>query len=61
MQIVPDESDSVWPLIHMGYEWMLQNAKDYIYMQTPYFVPPTPFGDEENPDDYVFFGISAPQ
>lgn len=28
---------------------------------TPYFVPPTPFGDEENPDDYVFFGISAPQ
>lgn len=43
MQIVPDESDSVWPLIHMGYEWMLQNAKDYIYMQTPYFVPPESF------------------
>lgn len=28
---------------------------------SPYFEPPTPFGDEENPDDYVFFGISAPQ
>ena len=28
---------------------------------SPYFEPPTPFGDEENPDDYVFFGISAPK
>ena len=28
---------------------------------TPYFVPPTPFGEEENPDDYVFFSITAPK
>ena len=28
---------------------------------SPYFVPPTPFGEEENPDDYVFFSITAPK
>ncbi|MCR5519069.1 MAG: cardiolipin synthase [Bacteroidales bacterium] len=43
IQIVPDESDSSWPLLQMGYEWVLQNAKDYVYMQTPYFVPPESF------------------
>ena len=34
---------------------------DIMNDNTPYFRPPTFFGDEENPDDYVFFGISAPQ
>lgn len=40
MQIVPDESDSRWPLLQMAYEWILQNAKEYVYLQTPYFAPP---------------------
>lgn len=40
IQIVPDESDARWPIIQLGYEWLLQNARDYIYLQTPYFVPP---------------------
>ncbi len=40
VQIVPDEPDSKWPLIQMSYEWILSNTKDYIYLQTPYFVPP---------------------
>ena len=40
VQIVPDEPDSKWPLIQMSYEWVLANTKDYIYLQTPYFVPP---------------------
>lgn len=43
IQIVPDESDARWPMLQMGYEWLLQNARDYIYMQTPYFVPPQSF------------------
>ncbi len=43
IQIVPDESDSPWPLLQMGYEWVLQNAREYVYMQTPYFVPPISF------------------
>ena len=28
---------------------------------TPYFLPPSHFGDDENPDDYVFYGITAPK
>jgi cardiolipin synthase len=43
IQIVADESDSRWPLLQMGYEWVLQNAREYVYMQTPYFVPPVSF------------------
>lgn len=42
MQIVPDEPESRWPNIHMGAVWAVQNAKRYIYIQTPYFVPPEP-------------------
>jgi len=45
MQIVPNASDSQWPLLQMGYEWILQNARSYVYMQTPYFVPPDSFLD----------------
>lgn len=42
IQIVPDEPESRWPNIHMGAVWAVQNAKKYIYIQTPYFVPPEP-------------------
>ena len=40
VQIVPDEADSRWPILQMGYEWILQNAREYVYLQTPYFAPP---------------------
>ncbi|MCI1785352.1 MAG: phospholipase D-like domain-containing protein [Bacteroidales bacterium] len=42
IQIVPDEPDSQWPIIQMGAVWAVQHAKKYIYIQTPYFVPPDP-------------------
>lgn len=42
VQIVPDEPDSKWPKIHMGAVWAVQHARKYIYIQTPYFVPPEP-------------------
>ncbi len=42
MQIVPDEPESQWPIIHMGAVWAVQHARKYIYIQTPYFVPPEP-------------------
>lgn len=42
VQIVPDEPDSQWPILHMGAVWTVQHSKDYIYIQTPYFVPPEP-------------------
>ncbi len=42
VQIVADEPDGVWPIIKMSYEWVFTNARKYIYLQTPYFVPPEP-------------------
>ncbi len=45
MQIVPDEPDLPLPILQMSYEWALQHAKKYIYLQTPYFVPTEPVMD----------------
>ena len=43
LQIVTDAPDNPWPTTQLGYEWILQNAKEYVYIQTPYFVPPSSF------------------
>lgn len=43
LQIVSDESDFPWPTTQMAYEWVLGNARNYVYFQTPYFVPPASF------------------
>lgn len=40
IQIVPDGPDSRWPILQMGYEWTLLHAKEYVYLQSPYFAPP---------------------
>jgi cardiolipin synthase A/B len=45
MQIVPDEPDLPLPILQLSYEWILQHARKYIYLQTPYFVPPEPVMD----------------
>lgn len=45
VQIVPDEPDLPMPILQMSYEWALQHAKRYIYLQTPYFVPAEPVMD----------------
>ena len=42
VQVVQDEPDAGQPIIQMGYEWVLLNARKYIYLQTPYFAPPEP-------------------
>lgn len=42
LQIVADETDGSWPVIQMSYEWVIQHARKYIWLQTPYFVPPEP-------------------
>ncbi|MGN1046753.1 MAG: cardiolipin synthase [Candidatus Cryptobacteroides sp.] len=42
MQIIADEPDGPYPVIQMGYVWALQNAREYFYIQTPYFMPPEP-------------------
>lgn len=40
MQITPDEPDSSRPMLQLSYIWAIQHAKDYIWLQTPYFIPP---------------------
>lgn len=45
LQIVPDEPDRPLPILQLSYEWALHHAKDYIYLQTPYFVPTEPVMD----------------
>lgn len=40
LQIVPDETDTTWPVLQMSYEWAILHAKKYIWIQSPYFVPP---------------------
>ena len=45
MQIVPDSPQAENPVLQLAYEWVLQHAKDYVWLQTPYFVPPEPVLD----------------
>jgi len=41
MQIVSSGPDSEWEQIKNGYIKLVTNAKKYIYIQTPYFIPDT--------------------
>lgn len=40
VQVVQDEPDGGQPVLQMSYEWVLLNARKYIWLQTPYFAPP---------------------
>ena len=42
VQIVPDQPNDRWPVIQMGAVWTVQHSRKYVYIQTPYFVPPEP-------------------
>lgn len=42
IQIVTDEPDFPFPNVQFSYEWILQNVRDYIYLENPYFGPPEP-------------------
>nr|WP_220127250.1 cardiolipin synthase [Halobacillus locisalis] len=39
MQIVSSGPDSEWEQIKHGYMKMIMSAKEYVYIQTPYFIP----------------------
>src|SRR5699024_4293722 len=39
MQIVSSGPDQEWEQIKYGYIKMILNAKEYVYLQTPYFIP----------------------
>ena len=45
IQAVPDAPEYPWPVTQLAYEWVLQNARSYVYIQTPYFLPPEPVMD----------------
>lgn len=45
LQIVSSGPDSEWEQIKNGYLKLMAMAKDYIYIQTPYFVPDASFMD----------------
>ena len=45
LQAVADAPEYPWPTTQLGYEWVLQNARSYVYIQTPYFLPPSPVMD----------------
>ncbi len=40
VQIVPDQPVGRWSILQMGATWTVQHAGSYVYIQTPYFVPP---------------------
>lgn len=42
VQIIPDEPDREFPILHMGAVWTASHSQRYLYIQTPYFVPPEP-------------------
>ena len=40
VQVITDAPENRWPSTLLAYSWILQNARDYVYIQTPYFMPP---------------------
>lgn len=40
LQVVPYAPDSRFPFLLMGNVWAAENAREYIYIQTPYYMPP---------------------
>lgn len=42
MQIAPESPDSPWPYLLIATTDIVSNAKDYIYIQTPYYMPSEP-------------------
>lgn len=42
VQVVTSSPTSLWPEIEQGYVRILTNAKHYVYMETPYFLPTDP-------------------
>lgn len=45
VQVIADEPGLSFHPIEAGYEWALMHARDYFYLQTPYFSPTEPMLD----------------
>ena len=42
IQIVTSDPVAKWPEIMYGFTWIIQNARRYLYIQSPYFMPTEP-------------------
>ena len=58
--IVPEGYDGIVMFVYVADDTD-KPLEDVLAEDNPYFVEPGIFGDDENPDDYVFIGITAPQ
>lgn len=43
LQIATSAPENPWPTAQLAFEWVLDSARDYVYFQTPYFIPPASF------------------
>ena len=56
--IVPEDYDGLLLYVYVG-EWTLSEPTERTHSKVPVnLLPIGPFNDEENIDDYVFFGIT---
>lgn len=40
VQLVPGDPDTPWPFLTLGLVWLLNHARKYVWLQSPYFMPP---------------------
>ena len=40
VHLVPGDPDTPWPFLTLGLVWILNHAKKYVWLQSPYFMPP---------------------
>ena len=58
--IIPEFYDGLLMCVYVANDTG-RSVQELIEENNPDFCPPEPFGDDENPDDYVFFAITAPK
>lgn len=58
--IVPEFYDGLLMCVYVANDTG-RSVQELLEENRPDFCPPEPFGDDENPDDYVFFAITAPK
>ena len=58
--IVPEFYDGLLMCVYVANDTG-RSVQELLEENSPDFCPPEPFGDDENPDDYVFFAITAPK
>ena len=58
--IVPEFYDGLLMCVYVANDTG-RSVQELLEENSPDFCPPEPFGDDENPDDYVYIAITAPK